>query len=162
MELLVTRVQAPLIAPRRGAEADDTTGASQARSARLPEPLHRLRGLIDSIVLIPDDGQFRIELRGNLAAMLTAARKRKGRQKRATFSCRFKWLRGLATAIISSSGDWHPERNIPKHFASQAVPRPVNQNEFFECPSGVSCPPGWSLKPGAGFNLTLRAPSKTT
>jgi site-specific DNA recombinase len=31
--------------------------------------------LIDSIVLIPDEGQLRIELRGNLAAMLTAAQK---------------------------------------------------------------------------------------
>ena len=36
-----------------------------------------LRGLIDSIVLIPDEGQLRIELRGNLAAMLTAAQKTK-------------------------------------------------------------------------------------
>jgi hypothetical protein len=31
--------------------------------------------LIDSIVLIPEKGQLRIELRGNLAAMLTAAQK---------------------------------------------------------------------------------------
>lgn len=34
-----------------------------------------LRGLIDSIVLIPDQGQLRIELRGNLAAMLSACQK---------------------------------------------------------------------------------------
>jgi hypothetical protein len=34
-----------------------------------------LRGLIDSIVLTPEAGQLRIELRGNLAAMLTAAQK---------------------------------------------------------------------------------------
>jgi site-specific DNA recombinase len=34
-----------------------------------------LRGLIDSIVLMPENGQLRIELRGNLAAMLTAAQK---------------------------------------------------------------------------------------
>jgi hypothetical protein len=36
-----------------------------------------LRGLIDSIVLTPDHGQLRIELRGNLAAMLTAAQQTK-------------------------------------------------------------------------------------
>ena len=32
-----------------------------------------LRGLIDAIVLTPDEGALRIELRGNLAAMLSAA-----------------------------------------------------------------------------------------
>jgi hypothetical protein len=36
-----------------------------------------LRGLIDSIVLSLEEGQLRIELRGNLAAMLTAAQQRK-------------------------------------------------------------------------------------
>jgi hypothetical protein len=33
------------------------------------------RGLIEAIVLAPEKGQLRIELRGNLAAMLTAAEK---------------------------------------------------------------------------------------
>ena len=37
----------------------------------------RLRGLIEAIVLTPQDGQLRIELRGNLAAMLAAAQKTK-------------------------------------------------------------------------------------
>ena len=36
-----------------------------------------LRGLIDAIVLMPEKGQLRIELRGNLAAMLTAAQQTK-------------------------------------------------------------------------------------
>lgn len=36
-----------------------------------------LRGLIDSIVLKPEGGQLRIELKGNLAAMLAAAQKTK-------------------------------------------------------------------------------------
>ena len=36
-----------------------------------------LRGLIESIVLMPEKGQLRIELRGNLAAMLTAAQQTK-------------------------------------------------------------------------------------
>jgi hypothetical protein len=34
-----------------------------------------LRGLMDAIVLMPQEGQLRIELRGNLAAMSTAAQK---------------------------------------------------------------------------------------
>jgi len=32
-----------------------------------------LRGLIDAIILTPADGELRIELKGNLAAMLSAA-----------------------------------------------------------------------------------------
>ena len=32
-----------------------------------------LRGLIDAIILTPDEGTLRIELQGNLAAMLKAA-----------------------------------------------------------------------------------------
>jgi hypothetical protein len=36
-----------------------------------------LRGLIEAIVLTPEKGQLRIELRGNLAAMLTAAQQTK-------------------------------------------------------------------------------------
>jgi site-specific DNA recombinase len=41
------------------------------------EASEMLRGLIDSIVLMPEKGQLRIELRGNLAAMLTAAQQTK-------------------------------------------------------------------------------------
>ena len=37
------------------------------------EATEALRGLIDAIVLIPDQGALRIELKGNLAAMLSAA-----------------------------------------------------------------------------------------
>jgi len=36
-----------------------------------------LRGLIDSIALTPEKGQLRIELKGNLAAMLAAAQQTK-------------------------------------------------------------------------------------
>jgi hypothetical protein len=50
--------------------------ALQREDTRL-EASETLRGLIDAIVLIPDEGQLRIELRGNLAAMLTAAQKTK-------------------------------------------------------------------------------------
>lgn len=65
------------------------------------EASESLRELIDSIVLTPRDGQLLIELKGNPAAMLTAVQRRcaadEGRQKLATSSCRFSWLRGLAT-----------------------------------------------------------------
>jgi hypothetical protein len=36
-----------------------------------------LGGLIDAIVLMPEKGQLRIELKGNLAAMLAAAQQTK-------------------------------------------------------------------------------------
>ncbi len=42
-----------------------------------PEAVEILRGLIDEIVLTPVDGTLRIELKGNLAAMLGAARNAK-------------------------------------------------------------------------------------
>lgn len=41
------------------------------------EASEMLRGLIEAIVLIPEKGQLRIELRGNLAAMLAAAQQTK-------------------------------------------------------------------------------------
>jgi hypothetical protein len=37
------------------------------------EATEALRGLVDAIILTPDEGALRIELRGNLAAMLSAA-----------------------------------------------------------------------------------------
>ena len=77
-----------------------------------------LRGLIDWIVLIPDEGRLPIELRGNLAAMLTAAHKRKGRQKRATFSCRFNSLQGLATNTICSFGAQQLDSPRPGHYGA--------------------------------------------
>jgi site-specific DNA recombinase len=41
------------------------------------EATEALRGLIDAIILTPTDGELRIELKGNLAAMLSAARNAK-------------------------------------------------------------------------------------
>ena len=55
-------------------KVEELAAALQREDTRL-EASEMLRGLIDSIVLIPDEGQLRIELRGNLAAMLTAAQK---------------------------------------------------------------------------------------
>ena len=37
------------------------------------EATEALRGLVDAIILTPDEGALRIELKGNLAAMLSAA-----------------------------------------------------------------------------------------
>jgi hypothetical protein len=37
------------------------------------EATEALRGLIEAIILTPGDGELRIELKGNLAAMLSAA-----------------------------------------------------------------------------------------
>ena len=57
-------------------KVEQLAAALQREDSRL-EASETLRGLIDSIVLIPEKGQLRIELRGNLAAMLTAAQKAK-------------------------------------------------------------------------------------
>ena len=43
------------------------------RSETRVEATEALRGLIDAIILTPTDGALRIELKGNLAAMLSAA-----------------------------------------------------------------------------------------
>lgn len=49
--------------------------AALVREDARTEASETLRGLIDAIVLMPEKGQLRIELKGNLAAMLTAAQK---------------------------------------------------------------------------------------
>ena len=51
------------------------------------EASEMLRGLIDSIVLMPEKGQLRIELRGNLAAMLTIAQKKGSEQESVPSQC---------------------------------------------------------------------------
>jgi hypothetical protein len=50
-----------------------TLAQALERSETRTEATEALRGLIDAIVLTPDEGALRIELRGNLAAMLGAA-----------------------------------------------------------------------------------------
>ena len=70
----------PLLQPRMAdlfrSKVEELASALQREDTRL-EASEMLRGLIDSIVLIPEKGQLRIELRGNLAAMLTAAQQTK-------------------------------------------------------------------------------------
>ena len=71
---------APLLHPSMAdlyrTKVEKLAAALQREDTR-PEASEMLRGLIDSIVLTPDEGQLRIELRGNLAAMLTAAQQTK-------------------------------------------------------------------------------------
>ncbi len=71
---------APLLHPTMAdlyrSKVEELAEALQREDTRL-EASEMLRGLIDSIVLTPEKGQLRIELRGNLAAMLTAAQQTK-------------------------------------------------------------------------------------
>src|ERR687891_2049133 len=66
----------PSMADLYRSKVEDLASALQREDTRL-EASEMLRGLIDSIVLTPQGGQLRIELRGNLAAMLAAAQKTK-------------------------------------------------------------------------------------
>jgi len=65
----------PSMADLYRSKVEELAAALQREDTRL-EASETLRGLIDSIVLIPE-GQLRIELKGNLAAMLTAAQQTK-------------------------------------------------------------------------------------
>ena len=57
-------------------KVEELAAALQREDSRL-EASEMLRGLIEAIVLTPQDGQLQIELKGNLAAMLAAAQKTK-------------------------------------------------------------------------------------
>ena len=79
-QLKVAAEPPPLLHPTMGdlyrTKVQQLAQALQRPEARI-EASEMLRGLVDSIVLTPKDGQLRIELRGNLAAMLTAAQESK-------------------------------------------------------------------------------------
>lgn len=66
----------PSMADLYRAKVEHLAEALQSPESRL-EASDTLRGLIESIVLTPEKGQLRIELRGNLAAMLTVAQETK-------------------------------------------------------------------------------------
>jgi hypothetical protein len=61
------------------------------------EATEALRGLTDAIVMTPDGDGLRIELKGNLAAMLSAATNAKRSPETGDLSLQVQWLRGLAT-----------------------------------------------------------------
>ena len=67
----------PSMADLYRSKVEELASALQQEDTRL-EASESLRGLVESIVLTPRDGQLGIELRGNLAAMLTAAQQTKG------------------------------------------------------------------------------------
>src|SRR5262245_48407036 len=50
-----------------------TLAQALERQETRTEATEALRGLVDAIILTPTDGELRIELKGNLAAMLSAA-----------------------------------------------------------------------------------------
>ncbi len=66
----------PSMADLYRSKVEELAAALQREDTRL-EASEMLRGLIDSIVLTPEKGQLRIELSGNLAAMLSAAQQTK-------------------------------------------------------------------------------------
>ena len=66
----------PSMADLDRSKVNQLAAALQREDTRL-EASEMLRGLIEAIVLTPEKGQLRIELRGNLAAMLTAAQQTK-------------------------------------------------------------------------------------
>jgi site-specific DNA recombinase len=71
---------APLLHPTMAdlyrSKVEELASALQREDTRL-EASEMLRGLIEAIVLTPEKGHLRIELRGNLAAMLAAAQQTK-------------------------------------------------------------------------------------
>ena len=77
-QLKSTDEPAPLLHPSMAdlyrSKVEELAAALQREDTRL-EASDTLRGLIESIVLTPETGQLRIELKGNLAAMLTVAQK---------------------------------------------------------------------------------------
>ncbi len=66
----------PSMADLYRSKVEELAAALQREDTRL-EASESLRGLVESIVLTPRDGQLGIELKGNLAAMLTAAQNAK-------------------------------------------------------------------------------------
>jgi hypothetical protein len=66
----------PSMADLYRSKVEELAAALQREDTRL-EASEMLRGLIEAIVLTPEKGQLRVELRGNLAAMLAAAQQTK-------------------------------------------------------------------------------------
>jgi DNA invertase Pin-like site-specific DNA recombinase len=70
----------PLLHPTMAAiyhEKIASLAAGLEHPERRPEAILALRGLVDAIVLVPEGGELRIEVKGDLAAMLAAAQSAK-------------------------------------------------------------------------------------
>jgi hypothetical protein len=78
------------------------------------EAFELLRGLIDEVRILPEDGEYRLELKGQLVGILALAQRAKNSEgapaQRAL--CKSRWLRGLeATYTEQSSGcSFTPEK----------------------------------------------------
>ena len=88
--------RAALFAARVAPEGDDARSGPGTPGDAHREATEALEGFIDAIVFTPAADGLRIELKGNLGAMSARLYKARNRQKRATSSCKYRWLRGLA------------------------------------------------------------------
>ena len=73
-----------------------TSAAALEHPETRPEAAEAIRGLVDAIVLNPVENELRIELKGNLAAMLSAAQNAKRSPETGDLSRQVVMLRGLA------------------------------------------------------------------
>ena len=73
----MARAPSPLLHPNMANYREHVVKLAEAlkHEDRRTEAAEALRGLVDSVLLTPDGDKLRIELRGNLAAMLGAAQK---------------------------------------------------------------------------------------
>jgi site-specific DNA recombinase len=85
------------------ADVDKTKVTKLAEALEQPESrtaaTEALRGLVEQLTLVLDGDQLRIELQGNLAAMLGAATNAKRSPEMATSCCKYRSLRGLAALL---------------------------------------------------------------
>src|SRR5689334_6769666 len=88
----------PSMADLYRSKVEELASALQREDTRL-EASEMLRGLIEAIVLTPQDGQLRIELRGNLAAMLAAAQQTKRSPETGDLFVPIQLVAGAATSI---------------------------------------------------------------
>ena len=66
---------------------------------RRQDAVTALRAMVDEIVLTPQGDELGILLKGDLAAMLAAARKTKSSRNPTTSPCKYRWLRGPQPSI---------------------------------------------------------------
>ena len=86
------------------------------------EASEALRGLIDAIVLTPNQGELQIELKGNLAAMLGAAQNAKRSPETGDLSLQVVMVAGAATNIICSFGDLQRDASVAVPNETRAPP----------------------------------------
>ena len=101
-QLAATEEVPPLLHPEM-ARTDREKVSELAKALQKPdsrsEATEALRGLVDAIVLAPDEGgeTLQIELRGTWWPCWGRPYKRRGRRNPTTSPCKHLWLRGLAT-----------------------------------------------------------------